>query len=108
VRRVLVPLVALALPALAGCTVTVGRLGVATTRQVDASPASAVPARGRDCLHLVTIVPIEWPPDLGVALDRALDAAGRRTLSDVVVRYRFFYVPFVYGEACYEVEGRAS
>jgi hypothetical protein len=97
-----------ALAALDGCAVTVGRLGVATTRQVDGPPAAPVRARGRDCLHLVTIVPVEWPPDLGVAIDRALAAAGRQTLSDVVVRYRFFYLPLVYGEACYEVEGQAS
>jgi hypothetical protein len=101
-------LVLVALLALTGCTIPVARLGVVTTREADAVAATPpVRVHARDCMQLVTIVPIRWPPNLGVAIERALDASGRRVLSDVEVRYRFFYVPLLYGEACYEVEGDA-
>lgn len=100
---------ALVLAGASGCTLAVGNLGMVTTRSFDGGPpASPVIARGRDCFRLITVVPMHWPPNLGLAVENALDASGRRMLSDAALRFRFFYVPFVYGEACYEVEGWAS
>jgi hypothetical protein len=53
----------------------------------------------------VGIVPVTPLPDLGVAVDRALDATGAAALWDARVTYEILYVPALGGRTCYAVHG---
>ena len=94
-----------------GCTGTTGHLALATTRAVDLRTVDldARAARhvvGRSCIHVVFVVPLGMP-NFGDALEDALQAGGD-VLSHVVIGYEVLDIPFVYGLACYVVEGDAS
>ena len=107
------PLAALAL-GLAGCTFTVGRLELATTRAVDLSLLRRTPATtarhavGRSCVPVLVFFPAGRLPSLTRAIDEALDASGGTVMRDVLIRYRLVYLPFFFGRGCYEVEGAVS
>jgi len=94
----------------AGCTGTTGHLAVASTRAVDLqSLGSDSPARhavGRSCIDLIVVVPTRMP-NFGDAIAEALRATGGEALTNVRIGYEIVYVPFVYGVACYVVEGDA-
>ena len=93
------------------CRLTLGHVELMTTRRVDPA-ALDTPRRqhvvGEDCLRFVGVVPRGGMPNLGRAVERALATTNGRVLTAVVVRVRWYYVPFVYGEACYMVEGDAA
>jgi hypothetical protein len=94
-----------------GCTGTTGHLALASTRALDlrAVDLDAHPGRhvvGRSCIEIVTVVPLGIP-NFGDALEDALRQTGHDALSDVVIGYEVFDIPFVYGLACYVVEGDA-
>ena len=104
-------MVVLALWLASGCTCTTGHLAVATTRAVDLrtfdfDTRSTRHVVGRSCTHIVAVVPFRIP-SFGEALEDALRQAGGTVLSNVVVRYEVFDLPFIYGIACYAVEGDA-
>jgi hypothetical protein len=62
----------------------------------------------RSCVPILLVFPAGHLPNVGRAVDAAL-ADGRGTvMRDVEVRYEIRYVPFVYGHACYVVEGDVS
>ncbi len=46
-------------------------------------------------------------PNFGDAVEEALRTSGGRVLTDVTIGYTIRYLPFVYGKACYVVEGDA-
>jgi hypothetical protein len=110
--RFQLPLAALVL-GFAGCTFTVGRLELATTRAADPgllrrTPTAARLAVGRSCVSVLVFFPVSRLPSLTRAIDEALDAAGGTVIRDVVIRYRLVYLPFFFGRGCYEVEGAVS
>jgi hypothetical protein len=95
-----------------GCVGTTGHLAAATTREVDARAAFvdgrvARHVTGRSCIQIVVVVPTRMP-NIGAAIDDALRHGDGTVLRHVTIRYELFYVPFVYGRACYVVEGDAS
>ena len=53
------------------------------------------------------IFPTGGPPTLDEALDQALEAANANVLLDAVVNFRSFYIPWIFGETCWEAEGDA-
>jgi hypothetical protein len=53
---------------------------------------------------VVLAVPVSPLPNLGEAVEDALEQASAVTLWNAQVRYELVYVPFV-GRACYVVEG---
>jgi len=61
---------------------------------------------GRDCIHLIVVAPSRMP-NFGDAIADALRQTGGSVLTDVRIGYEIVYVPFVYGIACYVVEGDA-
>lgn len=63
--------------------------------------------QGKDCTYIVVIIPTGGPPTLDEALDRALESAQANVLLDAVVTYRTFYIPYLFGETCWEAEGDA-
>jgi hypothetical protein len=97
---------------LTSCTGTTGHLALATTRAVDLSAVdfSPRPVRhvvGRNCTHVVAVIPLGFPK-FGDALEAALRQTGGQVLLNVVVGYEVFGVPFVYSLGCYVVEGDAA
>jgi hypothetical protein len=105
-------LLAATLPFLPGCSFTVGRLGLASTRPIEgralARPDQARrQAEGVDCLRIAVLFPITGPPSIERALAAAQRSVAADHLRDVTIRYRLRYVPFVYGTGCYVVEGKA-
>ena len=94
-----------------GCVGTTGHLAVASTRSVDLgtldfSSRTAQHVVGRSCTDVVLIIPLRLP-NFGDALDDALRQTGGAVLSRVVIGYEVLDIPFVYGRACYVVEGDA-
>ncbi len=62
---------------------------------------------GEDCQHIVIIIPTGGAPTLDEALDKALEAKQANLMLDAVVRHNWFYIPYIYGQECWKVEGVA-
>jgi len=62
---------------------------------------------GEDCQHIIILFPTGGPPTLDEALDKALETKQANLLLDAVVNWNSFYIPYVYGETCWKVEGDA-
>jgi hypothetical protein len=101
--------VAVLLLALAnGCAFTVGQLGSVTpSGPISAAIGSPGRVTGRDCIPIIVVAPTRLP-SLDRAAREALAGSGGTTLSDVVIRYELRYIPLVYGQGCYVIEGTPS
>ena len=62
---------------------------------------------GEDCTHIIIFIPTGGPPTLDEALDRALEPKQANLLLDAVVNWNYFYIPYIYGQHCWKVEGDA-
>lgn len=62
---------------------------------------------GEDCTQIISFIPTGGPPTIDEALDRALEAVNANLLTDAVVRYDHFYIPYIYGRTCWRAEGDA-
>lgn len=62
---------------------------------------------GEDCQHVIIIIPTGGPPTIDEAIDRALESRGASLLTDAVVNFHYFYIPYIYGQTCWKVEGDA-
>jgi hypothetical protein len=93
-----------------GCSFTVGRLALVTTREVEPHAASVDPRHVtiESCVPLLFVFPVGPLPNIGRAVSAALEAGHGSALRNVVVRYEMLYVPFVFGHGCYVVEGDLS
>jgi hypothetical protein len=104
------PLAALALlVCFAGCSFTVGRFALASTR--DPEPGRGGDPRrvtARSCVPILFVFPAGRLPNVGRAIDAALGTGGGTLMRQVVIRYEMLYLPLVFGEACYVVEGEVS
>jgi hypothetical protein len=91
-----------------GCTVTVGHVASITPLHPPAPdrPATGRRVVGQDCVALVIVGAVRQP-HLDHATEEALRDGGR-VLTDVVIRYRVRYVPFIGGDGCYLVEATSS
>jgi hypothetical protein len=92
-----------------GCRFGLGHLALATTATVQ--PAAGGPPRhatGRSCVPIVFVFPAGRLPNVERAIDAALAAGAGAVMHDVEIRYEIHYLPFVFGHACYVVEGDVS
>ena len=62
---------------------------------------------GEDCQHIIIVFPTGGPPTLDEALDIALEAKQANLLLDAVVNWNYYYIPYIYGQQCWKVEGDA-
>jgi hypothetical protein len=98
--------------ALSSCATQVSYFNVISTRYVDWDRADEFirgdkPVRGEDIAKIIVLVPSRAEVSLDVAVDKALQQIpGAIALVDVRVSYKYFYVPLIYGEMGYIVEGR--
>jgi hypothetical protein len=102
----------LALVAAAGCA-TRSDLTAVSTKNVKLDPLRLDPARakgrvsGEDCTHIIIIIPASGPPTIDEAIDRALESKRANLMTDAVVRWSFFWIPYIYGKECWRAEGEA-
>jgi hypothetical protein len=103
------PLAALLLLTLvSGCSYTVGHFASVTPPGPTSTTTGATGrVTGRDCIPIIVVAPTRLP-SLDRAARDALAPSGGTTLSDVVIRYELRYIPFVYGQGCYVIEGSPS
>lgn len=62
---------------------------------------------GEDCQHIIFFIPTGGPATLDEALDSALEAKQSNLMLDAVVKHNWFYIPYIYGQNCWQVEGVA-
>lgn len=104
-------LLVLPLVVLMGCTQRLGDFTVLSTKNVDLtnfsteSAEKSLPVRGVDSKPII-ILPGS-PPNLKEAVDRALEAHNADMLTNAVIYYTYWYIPYVCGEWKFEVKGNA-
>jgi hypothetical protein len=95
---------------LSGCTTRLTDFTVISTKNVDFTQLSrarrgATRVRGDDVAHIIIIFPTKIP-NLKEAIDRTIESSpGAVGLVDGVVYQRVFYIPYIYGQTAYVVEG---
>ena len=96
--------------AITGCTHRIGDFTVASTKNMDVTDAahkieSGKRIKGIDKAHIILFIPTGIP-NMKEAMDHAIESSpGSVGLSDVTIKQGSFYIPFIYGQEWYEVEG---
>tara|TARA_Y100001970_G_scaffold96205_1_gene121185 strand:- start:214 stop:657 length:444 start_codon:yes stop_codon:yes gene_type:complete len=97
----------LSLIILTGCATRLGDFTLLSTRNVDLDGDYVLVERsveGEDLVPIVILFPI-GTPNLENAIDDALKSAGGDLMTDAVLTYNYWYIPYVYGVQRYSVEG---
>ena len=97
----------LSLIILTGCATRLGDFTLLSTRNVDLDGDYVLVERsveGEDLVPIVIVFPI-GTPNLENAIDDALKSAGGDLMTDAVLTYNYWYIPYVYGVQRYSVEG---
>ena len=111
IRVVLSSLPLLLLCVAGGCTTRLGDFTVLSTKNIDLTNFStegaekAPPVVGVDS-KIIVILP-GAPPNVKEAVDRALEGNNAQMLTNAVIYYRYWYVPYICGEWAFEVKGNA-
>jgi hypothetical protein len=111
-RGYLLSLLALAaVVALSACSVRHGDFTVLSDKLVrtsdfDLSKADRVKGVvGRDVAHIIVIIPTKGQVTLKDALDDALRKGNGDVMTDAVITFWSWYIPYIYGETGWEVTG---
>ena len=97
--------------ALTGCGMTLGSFTVISTKNIDWSRASEFTrynqrVTGEDLYTIIIIIPTKMNATIGEAVDKAIQQIpGGIALIDAVLKNKFFYIPYIYGEGGFIVEG---
>ena len=94
----------------AGCTFYHGSFTVISTRNIDWSRSNEFvlgdSVEGRGIVHIILIFPTGFFPSISTAVDNALNQVpGAVALVDVSIRYFWWYIPHIYGQRGWVVEG---
>lgn len=97
---------------LCNCAVRHGDFTVLSNRLIDTSnfninTSSGQKVVGEDINHIIILIPTGGPPTMEGALDDAFDKSGGDVLTDAVIKSWGFYIPYIYGQAGWRVEGTA-
>jgi len=93
------------------CVSRLGAFTVISTKNIDWSRAAEYQrsnkrVEGDDICHIIIFVPTKMNITIEDAVDEALEKVpGAVALVDAVLRSRMFYIPFIYGQEGYVVEG---
>jgi hypothetical protein len=93
-----------------GCTTRLVDFTVISTKNVDWSKAatfnrSSARVEGKDTAHIIVFIPTGIP-NMKEAIDRAIESkSGGVALVDGVVYSKFWWIPYIYGQTSYVVEG---
>lgn len=97
---------------LSGCNTRLLDFTIMSSKNVDLSKASTFKrdskrVEGRDKASIIIIIPT-GTPNAKEAMDRAIESVpGAIALVDGVLTHKMFYIPYIYGESTYVVEGTA-
>jgi len=105
-KTIMLTLVSLML--LTGCSTRYGALTVATTKNIDINMATFEKVQegvtGKSTKPIILIIPT-GTPSIEDAIDAALKEVGGDIMQNVVIYYKWFYIPYIYGEYTFEVQG---
>jgi len=108
-RKTCFTLFACSLLAVTGCKTRFVDFTIISTKNVDLSKMGTFKrgarTEGVDKIYIIIFIPT-GQPNLKEAIDRAIESVpGGVALLDGVVSQGFFYIPYIYGEANFTVEG---
>lgn len=95
---------------MSACTTRITDFTILSTKNVDLADMGKykrLPDRvtGSDTAHIILIIPT-GTPNVKEAIDNAIESVpGGVALVDGVVTYSWFYIPYIFGEMTYTVEG---
>ena len=93
-----------------GCRSRMGDYTVLTTKNIDLtsfsshSDSTGTPVEGVDEKHIIFVFPTGIP-NIKEAVDDALEKGNAYMLTDAVLYYEYFYIPYIYGNSKYVVKG---
>ena len=96
---------------LSGCVQRVGDFTIASTKNINVKDGKhkideSRRLMGRDTIHIIVFIPTGARPDMKEAMDNAIEKApGAVALSNVTIKRGQWYIPLIYGQDYYEVEG---
>ena len=91
-----------------GCTQRIGDFTAISTKNIDLDANYVMVERsvkGKDMKPIIIVINLGYP-NLEEAIDDALNKVeGGVMMTDATLKYRWFYIPYIYGEFAYEVQG---
>ncbi len=96
----------------ASCTTRIADTTVISTKNINLentegfTTAYNARVKGQDKKHIVICIPF-GTPNVKEAIDRAIEKGGSNCvgLANAALEYNWFYIPYVYGQTGYTVEG---
>ena len=95
---------------LTGCVNRIGDFTVASTKNMDIKKSlhrvdESVRLTDRDTKHIILFIPT-GQPNMKEAMDKAIEQKpGAVGLSNVTVKNGIWWIPYIYGQSWFEVEG---
>ncbi len=93
-----------------GCTMRLVDFTIISTKNIDLARASTFErgddrVEGKDSINIIIFIPT-GVPNVKQAIDSAIESVpGAVALVDGVVSYSYFYIPYIFGQQSYIVEG---
>jgi len=109
-KRLIFLMLVLIVLVLTGCTTRLVDFTIISTKNVDLSKAATFQRgnariQGVDLVHIIIFIPT-GVPNMKEAIDKALESVnGAVALVDGVVYSKAWYIPYIYGQQSYVVEG---
>ena len=94
-----------------GCSYRMGDMTLVSTRniakeKIDLSKTSSQGVfEGVDYRHIIIFIPTGIA-NIEEAIDKALDAGGGSFMTDVVLYYKWWYIPYIYGRTSMVAKGK--
>lgn len=110
-RKIIVVFVLFASIVFTSCVSRLGSFTVLSTKNIDWSRAAEYKrdnrkVDGENARHIIIFIPTKGNITIEDAVDQALEKVpGAVALVDVVLRSKFFYIPYIYGKQAFIVEG---
>lgn len=109
-KKIAIPLTLMAAMCTAGCSTRLVDFTIISSKNVELDRAGTFEraknrVKGTDMVHWIIIIPT-GVPNAKEAMDRAIESVpGAVALVDGVITSKFFYIPYIYGQQSYVVEG---
>lgn len=105
-------LLSLVLLSMVSCVTRLGSFTVISTKNIDWSRAGEFKrgsrVDGQDLAHIIILFPTKFMINIETAVDKAIEKVpGAVALVDVVLKDKRFYIPYIYGQLAFIVEGTA-
>ena len=110
-KKIFLPLLLLVTLVMTGCVSRLGAFTVISTKNIDWSRSaqfvrSSQRVEGEDSYHIIIFIPTKMNITIEDAVNSALNQIpGGIALVDAVLRHKFFYIPYIYGNEAFIVEG---